>query len=397
MDPRVATEHPVVLLGAGASVEAGIPASRDMTQKLTERVSEDRVRNGHEASALNFVCGTLMGYDAAQGGDPYAGLDVERVFAAVKLLAERQELEVTPFVSAWHPAVDGWDTRPGRIPAFFDRDLQEAILNGRGHSKAGRLISNLVTSVVTPTAPGETYGRLAVLMLRTLRGLLATTEKRLSYLEPLVAQGRESPQTIATLNYDVGVELASAVFDVPCTTSIDKWADDGGWQWLDRGLNVLKLHGSINWEWHATDAGEGALPRRVVRVVDDPAGADSRAPALVFGQRAKLTAEGPFLALLAEFERHLSATTWVVIVGYSFRDDHVNELLRRWLSEDMDRHLTVIDPAFPLGISHHVGPTDFRKTLVQRLIPSDFGPKKFEARLEVLLEPASVGLRRVFG
>src|SRR4051812_3365577 len=100
--------NPVVLLGAGASEEAGVPLTFEMTEKLVYRLNAQGGW-GQSAQALNFVCGALVAYDAAQGGNPYKGLDVEGVFAAIELLARRRDLEVTPFVAAWHPAVDEWD------------------------------------------------------------------------------------------------------------------------------------------------------------------------------------------------------------------------------------------------------------------------------------------------
>jgi hypothetical protein len=47
------------------------------------------------------VCGVLLADEGARGESPFAGLDVERVFAAVELLAERDSLEASPFVAAW--------------------------------------------------------------------------------------------------------------------------------------------------------------------------------------------------------------------------------------------------------------------------------------------------------
>ena len=107
-------------MGAGASVEAGVPASFDMTKTLVEKLGDKR---RWVAEPLNFVCGALMAYDSAGGASPYAGLDIERVFAAVQLLAERRTLEVTPFVAAWHPAVDAHD-QAGDLPGSFDSSSQ---------------------------------------------------------------------------------------------------------------------------------------------------------------------------------------------------------------------------------------------------------------------------------
>lgn len=83
----------LVLLGAGASVEAGVPASLE-TERLVERIADRHYSN--QSQALNFVCGALVAYDATEGTSPYTGLDAERVFAVVRLLAEHRTLEVSP-------------------------------------------------------------------------------------------------------------------------------------------------------------------------------------------------------------------------------------------------------------------------------------------------------------
>ena len=391
------SEPTLILLGAGASVEAGIPASFEMSEKLAERIGAMR-RWDDLASALNFVSGALLAYDAAEGKSPFGGLDVERVFAAVRLLAERQTLEVSPFVAAWHPAVDAWDRKTGTPPGFFDRDFRDAILGNRGGVNPGaKLITQLVRSVTTRTDTGRTYKELAERMLAELRALVATTPKRVQYLAPLVRQaGRSGGLTIATLNYDISVELAGESAGITADTGIDRWVTDGRWVWADRGVRLLKLHGSIDWVWETADHVEGQLPRRVLTVTEDP-GDEYRPPVVVFGQREKLTAEGPFLSLLAEFEGQLSEASRLLAVGYSFRDDHVNELIRRWTAEDLSRRITVIDPGFPEGVRGWTREPTFREQLTRYLVPSGAVPDRFPARLNILREPASVALAKLFG
>src|SRR3954453_19164356 len=95
----------VLLLGAGASQEAGVPTTYEMTERLVTRVAEVARHRSRISEALHFVCGVLLADEGARGESPFAGLDVERVFAAVELLAERESLEAGPFVAAWHPGV----------------------------------------------------------------------------------------------------------------------------------------------------------------------------------------------------------------------------------------------------------------------------------------------------
>jgi hypothetical protein len=61
-----------------------------------------------------------------------------------------------------------------------------------------------------------------------------------------------------------------------------------------------------------------------------------------FGGANKLTAEGPFLALLSKFDEHLNQQRNLVVIGYSFRDPHINHCIVRWLERDPARSMTII-------------------------------------------------------
>jgi hypothetical protein len=229
-------------------------------------------------------------------------------------------------------------------------------------------------------------------MLQQLVELLRTTSKDVTYLRPLVELGRSGEGvTIATLNYDLSIEQAAA--DIGCTvhTGIEEWASDGRWRWPADGVRLLKMHGSIDWAWSRSSAAQGQLSRSTVVKVDDPMMAVED-PALVFGQGSKLKANGPFLALLAEFELQLSMVDELVVVGYSFRDEHINEVLRRWLT-DADAHiLTVIDPWFCDGHDSAIG--DFAFEIRGVLGSESFVTGEVGPRLRVIRKPASEGLRQ---
>jgi hypothetical protein len=70
-----------------------------------------------------------------------------------------------------------------------------------------------------------------------------------------------------------------------------------------------------------------------------------RKPALIFGAGNKLRAGGPYLELLRRFEASLEAQAGLVVVGYSFRDDHINAIVTSWMNGDVSRRLVVLDPA----------------------------------------------------
>lgn len=362
----------------------------DMTRELMERVAASRPYGPRAfGPALNFVCAALIAHDAAQEGtSPYAGLDVERVFAAVELLAGRHSLEVTPFVATWHPGVDAWDQRSDPYLSFFDKDLTSAIQEGRGRS-AKQLITRLIDARTRASATGATYRRLAEAMLVELRSLVATTRKKVAYLDPLV----KNAGTVATLNYDLAVEQAAEAAGIPLTTGIDQWVSRGRFnEWPSAGVRLLKLHGSINWGWKRVESRDGHLPRDMLEVTADSS-EDPGRPALIFGQRGKLRAEGPFLGLLAEFEQALARASHLIVIGYSFRDDHVNELVRRWTAEDSTRTLLIVDPFFPESF----GPRseDFRRELTSHLVPSTHRPDEFEPRVDIWRMKCSDALKNL--
>lgn len=385
-----------MLLGAGASQEAGVPTTFEMTEKLVHRVGDQTHPGNQTASALHFVCASLMAHDAAtEGQSPFTGLDVERVFSAVELLAERNELEVTPFVAAWHPAVDAWDAGPKAIPAFFNKNLQDAILSSPSFGGAGKLIGDLIDTRTGSAANGSTYRELAQTMLKQLRELVAITPKDVNYLAPLVEAGRVNPLTIATLNYDLGIEQSAEAVGVPCATGVEGWINTGRWDWPSAGICLLKLHGSINWIWAETQDRPGHLPQRAIFLDHELENDYYSQPALVFGQRGKLKAEGPFLSLLGELEALMSNASRLVIVGYSFRDDHVNEIIQRWTSEDIARTVTVVDPHWPENF-YGDARGEFRATMSRHLNPSQHAPDEFAPRLQIIRDVCSAVLPDLF-
>jgi SIR2-like protein len=398
-------QHLTVLLGAGASAEAGVPTSFPMTRKIRDLIADDARRSSSAAfsgvlytdlaAALNFVCGALIAYDSAAGMNPFDGVDVERVIAAVRLLARRSEIdEVTPFVALWHPGVDVRDRRANVIPTV-DQAMRDAFDQPATSGRIEKVLEEFVDTRTGRSGTGDTYSALADLMVDRLRLLIQVQPKTVSYLRPLIERGKHTGGlTIATLNYDRSVEIAAQEAGVPLTTGLQDWLATGAWIWGATGIRLLKLHGSINWIWRERSSSSGAheLPRRDVVVAQT---LDAGEPAMVFGRGAKLDAKGPFLGLLAQFEQLLSASAQLVVIGYSFRDDHVNEVIRRWLTDEAGHRVTIVDPgwrdqAFPFDRS-------FASELESFLKPSPVTPSaSAESRIHIVREKCSDGLRTLF-
>jgi hypothetical protein len=154
----------MLLLGAGASVEAGVPGAYAMSTEIVKRL-RDKPQFRREAHLLSFIAGGLLQKAGRDNSNPFtAGVNVEDLFNAVSLLGERETLEAAPFVASWDPMLEEFDKIPpsspdtrnvlraiydvvaGRVASAFDegppsftaneidRALQETIRASSGYS-----------------------------------------------------------------------------------------------------------------------------------------------------------------------------------------------------------------------------------------------------------------------
>ncbi len=168
----------------------------------------------------------------------------------------------------------------------------------------------------------------------------------MSYFKPLLRRGENQVFTIASLNYDNTIELACASNNIPCATGLNAWNAFKGFPEPKEGIELLKLHGSVTWEKvNKRYTPDLELPMPRLEIKEQPRDAIHRGyePAVIFGAGNKLTAEGPFLELLLAFRQRLEKHDQLVVIGYSFGDEHINDAIWRWLNRDIKRTLHVVD------------------------------------------------------
>lgn len=335
----------MVLLGAGASVEAGIPAAVQLTETL---INYFRAYS-RTGQVLRYVYGGLMLGKGTRGEDPLLGINVEDLIEAVNLLARRKSLQIAPFIALWNEGVT----------AFQEEDAKEALLRalrevaeitqtpdeGGARTMKATSLDHTIDSIASHRSQDFLYAKQSV--VRALIEFLWVEDAgRVAYLEPLVAQGRTRPFTIASLNYDNTVELACAASGIACSTGLDRWNKLEGFVAPETGIDLLKLHGSVTWEKTRKEyarSAEAPMPRTLVREQLRDAIHRGYEPAVIFGGGNKLTAEGPFLELLLAFRERLEHYDELVVIGYSFADEHINDALWRWINRRITRRLHVID------------------------------------------------------
>lgn len=324
-------------------MDAGLPGSFGLTRAIADHVDGFAYLH-QERRLLHLVVGAMVQHDTSRGGSAFDGVDVERVFAAVKALKNRDSIDLTAFVETWNRNLDAPSDHVS-YPGFWGQGLK----NGLREQSDFQLERAFTAGVraVTGTGNETLFERLESAMLDALIHILQADEGRVSYLAPMVQT--ESLNAITTLNYDLAVEKACAAAGLTVDTGLDSWRGGYNWEWSNSRAQVrlLKLHGSLDYVLGRAERDGARIPEDALRNFgEDRSGRlVAGVPAMVFGQGSKLRSDGPFLAMLVEFDRILSETEWLTIVGYSFRDDHINAALTRWLNSDHAERISVIDPS----------------------------------------------------
>lgn len=274
-----------VLLGAGASVPAGLPMSKDLT-----KIVFDALDNRSRAPETWEFVRQHVDQDAT---------DVEQLWRS---LEDLRHVLVEP--SPWASLVD--------VPA----------------SVTGKSVAEVQFDIFDVT----------VASLRN-RSVGAPT----GYLEPLVTADVVG---IATLNFDTLVETAAAACGAVVATGADDW--EGGFTWpIPRDATpLLKLHGSLDWQ--SVPRGRGPIPRSGIETISRESELRFNGSGIYsdlrFGLENKLTQDGTMPALLSAFSTILDDSHLVVAVGYGFRDVHVDVALDRWAESDDARRILVVGP-----------------------------------------------------
>ncbi|GAB3633478.1 hypothetical protein GCM10027421_28310 [Microbacterium shaanxiense] len=291
-----------LLLGAGASAPAA-PLARELAKLVIEQLDEQMADDALGARLWRDVSPTLTSiYE--NGGD------IEALQDSLRTLAEQDEDPTRHWITGFRP-LGGYDETPDGRRRF--KQAADWILH--------RLAS-------------ATFG---IIDQRC-------KDADLSHFKPMLDY---RPQAIITLNYDMLVERASAMFGVPVSTGADDW--DGGlnWSFSANSIPLLKLHGSFGWRNGRVREPVNDVPLRRLYEVDGlntPSPINQINSDQIFGAGNKLRADGPWPALFRKLGDLLDNAEVLVVVGYSFRDAHVNESLLRWMGSDSRRRILNVDP-----------------------------------------------------
>jgi hypothetical protein len=237
--------QPVVLLGAGASKPAGVPTAVEMTGRMIEHAS--KASEPLIERALHVIHGALEIHMAARGQTRSCAPDIERVLDAAQQLGERNDLDLTPFVASWLPAIQALEApsippsllyyMPNYMPSLSMAEPFGMPHVARDLEELERAVRD-IARIISQQPDGRLFKGLAKFMTGSLVDLVwcRTTEK-LDYLAPMITFGAEHGITIGTLNYDNTIEMKALDQSVQCNTGLQDWITSGD---IPRYVSVSK-------------------------------------------------------------------------------------------------------------------------------------------------------------
>ena len=290
----------ILLLGAGASVEAGIPDSNDMVREIENIVSGEAPEWSRFKDLYRYIKSSVLYADGLKGifGDNVP-FNIERLVNVLDELRKKERHTLYPFVGAWNPKL---------------LDV------------AGNEFENV-----------HEFRSAIIHILRNKWIALPEREKAGYYSGLMRFQNEyEYPLRVFSLNYDLCVEETCGLKNVQRGFSGREW----DWRLFDETsddplpLLLYKLHGST--DWHFTNNGMVTYSDSTSSITDEDV-------ALIFGTSYKLQYVDPFLFLAYELRRWtLDSARVIVCVGYGFNDDHINGILKQSLRQNWQRKLLAV-------------------------------------------------------
>ncbi len=292
------------LLGAGASVDAGLPTANEMTRRFTKSIED--ANDSDLVSALSLVLGGIHFLRGLKGQFPSPDINVEELAITLDALASRNISNLSPFVGSWNELLGRYDGTHNSARDCIS-ELRE------------RLRDEIKAMLVTPDIGKVNYFQQFRPFLKEFDGI-----KNID---------------VFTLNYDRCVETALEDGDISYTTGVGEEGWDASlFEREDYKVRLYKLHGSLDW-YRDTDTGNIFS---TTRPPENRVPSSDYSPLLIFGITNKLQSVDPFLHLSYTFSQLVKKTKIIVTIGYGFGDDYINQMILQGFSIGSDKVMIVV-------------------------------------------------------
>jgi hypothetical protein len=283
-------------LGAGASVHAEVPDTLGMVQRF-----EDHIRQWPKKSRTVETIIKIL----RERKPPREPVDVELLLETLERLEKKEQEEILWFYELGKFVLEGYSDKRS-----LTDELKEFI-----------------------------------------KGKAIVEANKIRYLEPLLEFIEEKTLDIFSVNYDTCIEQFCDTYRKDLQDGFDLyWNPETFGRKTD--VRLYKLHGSVT--WYRSDKGRYLKIPILSESSKIELVSREKAESLVLYPFRKWTYTEPMLELLVELKRKLDVASYVFVVGYSFRDEHIRRLF--WDAANRNRNLVL------LLISPH-GPETFDSKL----------------------------------
>lgn len=169
----------------------------------------------------------------------------------------------------------------------------------------------------------------------------------LKFINEYINENISSHLNIFTLNHDTVIEQFFDRKNISFNDGFEKKDEDYQF-WnpclldINGGISLYKIHGSVNWHYFDENSWKD---RRICKVSHRVFWREPKRSILLIGTDNKLSAyiRGAFLELYYRFYKNLTSTDTLIVAGYSFSDEGINEKLFDWVLRENNK-MIIIDP-----------------------------------------------------
>ena len=332
-------------LGSGFSRPAGCKMSSEMLDDIRTRIQSktDNVFSKIEKEGLSFLLSCLSYHcewrSIQSGGKFIFYPNIEELILLMRRIRDRENYLPYPVTGSWADKLIQLETEFNSWALKNDSEINDLFSSIESKIKKKLLIQ-----------------------------WLKFEKTNLSYIDPLKHFLQSYPHDkfcfdIFSLNYDQIWENYFAETGLWMGFSNSKWIGLDSAPELEaekRRINLYKLHGSLNWIRDlAGDVFEKEIWENQVR--DESEEKDEQIlqdPYIIFGQGIKTFSVEPFFSLIYHFKKLLREKEYFFVIGYSFFDPYINNLL---VSATMgtNKKIILINPKF--------GPDEIHMEIVKKV------------------------------
>jgi hypothetical protein len=283
----------VFFLGAGASVKAGVPTTYSFVNEYI-----NSIENLGKRDTIKKIVNTLEQWKIEQWKDDK--IDIELLLETLTKLKDKKKDPISPFYTGGTFILDG----------YYDK---EPLIND---------LKNFIKNKA-----------------------IVESEEKIRYLESFrEIIEEERPLDIISVNYDTSIEQFCNCYRLTYQDGFDVYWNPAVFQKEHTDIRLYKIHGSVM--WYQSDRGGYIKLPVMVRENKVQLITGEKAENLMLYPMQKWDYAEPLLELLVEIKHLLEyeSCKFLIVVGYSFRDDHITRILWDVARKNRELHLLLISP-----------------------------------------------------